>query len=83
MPFASAAEQVLELDRLGYRYRFTVYPFEDHIAWVFQDKFDDPISHMGTGLRQATRGTSRSRGIRSWCGPIWALGHIGCGGCRS
>ena len=56
VPFASAAEQVLELDRLGYRHRFTVYPLEDHIAWVFQDKFEDPISHMGTGLRQADPG---------------------------
>ncbi|OBH42457.1 prolyl oligopeptidase family serine peptidase [Mycobacterium mantenii] len=56
VPFASAAEQVLELDRLGYRHRFSVYPFEDHIAWVFQDKFEDPISHMGTALRQADPG---------------------------
>jgi pimeloyl-ACP methyl ester carboxylesterase len=55
VPFASAAEQVLELDRLGY-HRFTVYPLEDHIAWIFQDKFDDPIAHMGTGLRQADPG---------------------------
>ncbi len=56
VPFASAAEQVLELDRLGYRHRFTVYPLEDHIAWVFQDKFEDPIEHMGTALRQADPG---------------------------
>ena len=56
VPFVSVAEQVLELDRLGYRHRFTVYPLEDHIAWVLQDKFDDPIAHMGTGLRQADPG---------------------------
>jgi hypothetical protein len=56
VPFASAAEQALELDRLGYRYRFTDYLFEDHIAWVFQDRFDDPVAHMGTGLRQADPG---------------------------
>jgi pimeloyl-ACP methyl ester carboxylesterase len=56
VPFASVAEQVLELDRLGYRHRFTVYPLEDHIAWVLQDKFEDPIEHMGTGLRQADPG---------------------------
>ena len=56
VPFASVAEQVLELDRLGYRCRFTVYPLEDHIAWVLQDKFDDPIAHMGTGLRQSDPG---------------------------
>ncbi|OBG96465.1 peptidase [Mycobacterium sp. E3251] len=56
VPFPSAAEQVLELDRLGYRHRFTVYPLEDHIAWVLQDKFEDPIAHMETGLRQADPG---------------------------
>ncbi|OBH83590.1 peptidase [Mycobacterium scrofulaceum] len=56
VPFPSAAEQVLELDRLGYRHRFTVYPFEDHLAWVLQDKFEDPIAHMETGLRQADPG---------------------------
>jgi hypothetical protein len=56
VPFASVAEQVLEFDRLGYRYRFTVYPLEDHIAWILQDKFEDPISHMGTGLRQGDPG---------------------------
>jgi hypothetical protein len=56
VPFASAAEQVLELDRLGFRYRLTVYPLEDHIAFVFQDKFDDAVAHMGTGLRQADPG---------------------------
>ena len=56
VPFASVAEQVLELDRLGYRYRFTVYPAEDHVVFLFQDKFDDPVSHMGTDLRQADPG---------------------------
>jgi pimeloyl-ACP methyl ester carboxylesterase len=53
VPFASVAEQVLELDRLGYRYRFTVYPLEDHIAFVLEDKFEDAVSHMVTDLRQA------------------------------
>jgi pimeloyl-ACP methyl ester carboxylesterase len=56
VPLPSVAHQVLELDRLGYRYRFTVYPFEDHIVFALQDKFDDPVSHMGTGLREADPG---------------------------
>ena len=56
VPFASVAEQVLELDRLGYRYRFTVYPAENDVVFLFQDKFDDPVSHMGTDLRQADPG---------------------------
>ncbi|OBG91788.1 peptidase [Mycobacterium sp. E136] len=56
VPIASVLSQVLELDRLGYRYRFTVYPFEDHLTWVLDDEFDDPIAHMGTGLRQPDPG---------------------------
>ena len=71
VPFASAAEQVLELDRLGYRHRFTVYPLEDHIAWIFQDKFDDPIAHMGTGRAKRIRVTSRSRGTPAGAGRPW------------
>lgn len=56
VPITSVLSQVLELDRLGYRYRFTVYPFEDHLTWVLDDEFDDPIAHMGTGLRQPDPG---------------------------
>jgi hypothetical protein len=56
VPFSSILFQVHELDRLGYRYRFSVYPTEDHIGWVFKDEFDDPVSHMGTGLRQGDPG---------------------------
>jgi hypothetical protein len=56
VPPLSVAEQVLELDRLGYRYRFTFYPFEDHLAYALQDDFEDSVSHMGTGLRQSDPG---------------------------
>ncbi len=56
VPFTAALQQSLELDRLGYRYRFTAYPSEDHIAWMLKDKFEDAISHMGTDLRQADPG---------------------------
>jgi pimeloyl-ACP methyl ester carboxylesterase len=52
----SVLSQVLELDRLGYRYRFIVYPFDDHVAWTIKDEFDDAISHMGTELRQSDPG---------------------------
>ena len=29
---------------------------EDHITWVAEDEFDDPVSHMGTGPRQGDPG---------------------------
>ena len=56
VPVSSVLFQVHELDRLAYRYRFTLYPTEDHIKWVFEDEFDDPVSHMGTGPRQGDPG---------------------------
>ena len=56
VPFSSVAQQVLEFDRLGYRYRFTVYPTETHTSFVLKDDFDDPVAHMGTGLRQPDPG---------------------------
>ncbi|TDY09811.1 alpha/beta hydrolase-fold protein [Mycolicibacterium litorale] len=56
VPFPGIVQQVFELDRLGYRYRFAAYPVEDHIAFLLKDDFDDPVAHMGTGLRQADPG---------------------------
>ncbi len=56
VPYLGVVQQVLGLDRLGYRYRFTSYLFEDHIVFALQDRFEDPISHMGTGLRQPDPG---------------------------
>ena len=56
VPVSSVLFQVHELDRLAYRYRFTLYPTEDHIKWVFEDEFDDPVAHMGTGPRQGDPG---------------------------
>lgn len=53
VPFGSIVHQVLELDRLGYRYRFSAYPFEGHLSFVLKDDFDDALAHMGTVLRQA------------------------------
>ena len=65
VPFPGILQQVLKLDRLGYRYRFATYPFEDHIAFLLKDDFDDPVAHMGTGSVNRTRDTSPSPGIRS------------------
>jgi len=56
VPFPGILQQVLKLDRLGYRYRFATYPFEDHIAFLLKDDFDDPVAHMGTGQRQPDPG---------------------------
>ena len=56
VPFLSVIQQVAELDRLGYRYKFAAYAFEDHIVFALQDKFSYPISQMRTDERQADPG---------------------------
>ncbi|WP_407685972.1 peptidase [Mycobacterium sp. HUMS_1102779] len=56
VPIPSVLQQVFRLDRLGYRYRFTVYPAEDHVALALQGKFDDAVAHMGTATRMADPG---------------------------
>ena len=57
VPFLSVAQQqVLKLDRLGYRYRFTVYPAEDHVALAVQGRFADSVDHMLTEPRQGDPG---------------------------
>ncbi|HSP39701.1 MAG TPA: alpha/beta hydrolase-fold protein [Frankiaceae bacterium] len=55
VPLHSVLQQVYELDRLGYRYRFTVYPYEDHLVFALQDEFD-AAHRMGTGLRSSDPG---------------------------
>jgi pimeloyl-ACP methyl ester carboxylesterase len=56
VPIASVVDQALELDRLGYRFRFTVYPLEDHLGFALKDEFDDAVAHMGTDPRQPDPG---------------------------
>jgi pimeloyl-ACP methyl ester carboxylesterase len=56
VPIVSVVPQVLRLDRLGYRYRFTLYPAEDHIVLAAQGKFGDAVAHMGTTTRQTDPG---------------------------
>jgi hypothetical protein len=40
VPAPSVLQQVFELDRLGYRYRFTFYVLADHLVFALQDEFD-------------------------------------------
>jgi predicted esterase len=56
VPVGSVIEQVVELDRLGYRYRFELYPLEDHIGWALEDAFASAAAHMGTDPRQGDPG---------------------------
>jgi predicted esterase len=56
VPVFGVIEQVVELDRLGYRYRFELYPLEDHIGYAVKDGFSSAAAHMGVGLRQGDPG---------------------------
>jgi pimeloyl-ACP methyl ester carboxylesterase len=56
VPITGVIFQVFELDRLGYRYRFELYPEEDHLGYAVKDAFASPAAHMGTGLRQGDPG---------------------------
>jgi pimeloyl-ACP methyl ester carboxylesterase len=78
VPFASAAEQVLELDRLGYRYRFTVYPLEITSRGCFRTRVrGSDRSPWEPACAKLIRDISPSPGIRSWCRPSWVSGPIG------
>jgi pimeloyl-ACP methyl ester carboxylesterase len=55
VPLHSVLQQVYELDRLGYRYRFTMYPTADHLVFALQDEFD-AVARMGTGPRTSDPG---------------------------
>ncbi|WP_432206478.1 alpha/beta hydrolase-fold protein [Mycobacterium malmoense] len=56
VPFFAVAQQLLKLHRLGYRYHFTLYPVEDHVAMAVQGKFADSVAQMSTRPRKADPG---------------------------
>jgi hypothetical protein len=46
VPFTSVLEHVNEFDRLGYRYRFELYPAKDHMVWAAEDGFTTAIEAL-------------------------------------
>jgi dienelactone hydrolase len=53
VPFTSVVEHVNEFDRLGYRYRFELYPGEDHLVWATEDGFHTAIEALGRSPRES------------------------------
>lgn len=47
---------MIELDRLGYRYRFSLYPAENHLLYALRDKFEDAVAELGTSPRKSDPG---------------------------
>ncbi|HEV7845395.1 MAG TPA: alpha/beta hydrolase-fold protein, partial [Thermoleophilaceae bacterium] len=56
VPFTSVVEQVNEFDRLGYRYRFELYPGEDHLVWGTEDGFHTAIEALNRSARASAPG---------------------------
>jgi len=56
VPVSSVAEQVNEFDRLGYRYRFELYPGKDHLVWATEDGFDTAVEALDRTPRRAAPG---------------------------
>jgi len=47
VPVSQEKAMADELDSLGYRYRWLLYPTEDHVAFELQDGFADAAAYMG------------------------------------
>jgi hypothetical protein len=52
VPFTSVVQHVNEFDRLGYRYRFELYPGEDHLVWGTEDGFHTAIAALNRSPRE-------------------------------
>jgi len=53
VPFTSVVEHVNEFDKLGYRYRFELYPGEDHLVWGTEDGFHTAIEALNRSARES------------------------------
>jgi hypothetical protein len=51
VPVTTEKAQANALDALGYRYRWLLYPAEDHVALELQDGFSDAATYMGKATR--------------------------------
>lgn len=51
VPLPVQRNQANALDALGFRYRWLVYPAEDHVAYELRDGFDDAAAYMGDARR--------------------------------
>ena len=51
VPVTGVVEHVADIDALGLRHRFELYPALDHLAWAAADLFASPAAHMGAGKR--------------------------------
>ncbi|HZQ26650.1 MAG TPA: hypothetical protein VFA94_03025 [Acidimicrobiales bacterium] len=46
VPVSSVLQQVKFFDDLGYRYRFELYPGQDHLGWAVEGMWPSAVAHM-------------------------------------
>lgn len=56
VPVTSVLEQVGELDRLGFRHHFKLFPAEDHMVFAVQDGFSAAAASMAGAARKTDPG---------------------------
>jgi hypothetical protein len=56
VPLTLEAAEAERLAQLGYRYRWLVYPAEDHVTFSLKDGFSDAVAYIGDGVRMVNPG---------------------------
>ena len=77
VPVSDEVAMAQGLDALGYRYRWLLYPAEDHVAFELQDGFSDAATYMGTGARVTRPGRITFRWNDSANNPAYGYGVTG------
>jgi hypothetical protein len=77
VPVTSVVEHVQEFERLGYRYRFELYPAEDHMAWAAEDGFTTVPGWIDRSARRRNPGHVTFAWYPALSHPEWGTGPTG------
>ncbi len=77
VPFTSVIEHVEEFERLGYRYRFELYPAEDHLEWAAEDGFTTVAPWIERTPRRRNPGHVTFSWYPALLHPEWGTGPTG------
>src|SRR5205807_3004573 len=77
VPVTDEIAEAQGLDRRGFRYRYLLYPAEDHVAFELQDGFSDAARFMGSDARATRPGHVTFRWNDSANSPAFGYGTTG------
>jgi pimeloyl-ACP methyl ester carboxylesterase len=77
VPVTDEIAEAQGLDRRGFRYRYLLYPAEDHVAFELQDGFSDAARFMGSDARATRPGHVTFRWNDSSNNPAFGYGTTG------